>query len=438
MSDRKRYKLRRAAALSGHKRREIARHPEPSGLPSLDRQASVRLWLRELGVGGVDVLLALAAAIVSGIAYFPIVRGLLSGQSDYSAHASFAQLLVDQHVIYAPACLFHLLTAGIVLSGATASFRSAALAVAVGSYALLGALIYLAAHQALDRGRGLAGRLVALAVAIALPFVQPVEPRIPYTIGYIWAEPYYSPTYALLKPLALAASAFAVCFLTPPGRARRLSIVLCAAFVAAGTLAKPNFAICALPAVVVCSAFNYLRKRRFSMAGVAFGILLPALAVLFWQHQRTYAAPGSYQYNDSIVFAPLAVMRIHATGLASKYLLSVLFPLSILVVYGRRAWTDAGLRFSLVAFAFGTAYTYTLGEKIHLQAGNFLWGAYITLFILFFFSVAFLLRQILGGVRTPAAWLRATPCLLLLAAHLESGISTHLMYWRTYLSRFPL
>ena len=438
MSDRKRYKLRRTAARTTRNRREIAPDHEPSGFPPPNRQASIRLRLHELGASGADILLALAAAVVSGIAYFPIVRGLLSGPSDYTAHASFAQLLVDKGIIYAPACLFHLLVAGIVVSGATASFRAAALAVAVGSYALLGAMIYFAARQALGCGRSLASRLVPLAVAIALPFVQPVEPRISYTIGYLWAEPYYSPTYVLLKPLALAASAFAVCFLTPRGRDRRLSIVLCAAVVAAGTLAKPNFALCALPAVVVCSAWNYLRKRRFSMAGVAFGILLPALAVLLWQYQRTYASVAEHQYSDSIVFAPLAVMKYHATGLALKYLLSVLFPLSVLAVYGRRAWADTGLRFSSVAFAFGTAYTYTLAEKQGLGNGNFLWGTYITLFILFFFSIAFLLRQIRDGVRTPAAWLRATPCLLALAAHLESGISTHLLYLRMYLPKFPL
>lgn len=429
MSDHKRYKLRRAAARSGRKGRELARNHEPPEFPPPDRRAPI---------GGADALLASAAAIVSGIAYYPIVRGLLSGPSDYSAHASFAQLLVDKGIVYAPDCLFHLLVAGVVLSGAAASCRAGALAVAVGSYALLGAVIYLAARQALDRLRGPAGRLVALAVAIVLPFMQPVEPRIQYTIGYIWAEPYYSPTYALLKPLALAASAFAVCFLTPRGRDRKLSMVLCAAVMAAGTLAKPNFALCALPAVVVWSAWNYFRKRRFSMAGVALGILLPALAVLFWQYHRTYASATTGQYTDSIVFAPLKVMRFHATGLASKYFLSILFPLSILAAYGKRAWTDAGLRFSWVAFAFGTLYTYTLAEKLGWKSGNFLWGAYITLFILFFFSVAFLLRRIGDGARTPAAWLRATPCLLVLGAHLVSGISTHLQYLRLYLSKFPI
>jgi hypothetical protein len=45
-----------------------------------------------------------------------------------------------------------------------------------------------------------------------------------------------------------------------------------------------------------------------------------------------------------------------------------------------RAWDFRRLR-----FAPGTAYTYTLGEKLRLRAGNFLWGAYSTLFILFFF-----------------------------------------------------
>jgi len=365
---------------------------------------------------------------------------LLSGQSDYTAHAWFAQQFLEKGILYSPACLFHLLIAALVRLRITASFQTAALVIAVGSYAALGAVIYVCARQVFDTEGSWAKRGVAAAVAILLPFVQPAVPwGSTYGIGYIWAEPYYSPTYALLKPLALTVAAFAVCFLARSQRTNWKLISLCAVAAAAGTLAKPSFAICALPAIVVCSTYKYFRKEPFSPLGVLCGILIPMLAVLIWQHQRTYAGSSDARdYSDSIVFAPLVVMRMYASGLATKYLLSTLFPLSVLVFFGKRAWVDGGLRFSLIGLIFGTAYTYTLGEKIHLAAGNFLWSAYITLFLLYVFAMLFLLKEVAVAAPRWTILKRLVPCLAVLILQLAIGWSVHLTYLRTYIPRFPI
>jgi hypothetical protein len=378
---------------------------------------------------------------VGGAAYFPIVKGLLSGPSDYTAHAAFAQQFLEQGILYSPACLLHLLVAALVALRITASFPAATLAIAVASYAALGAVLYFCARRVFETGSGWAGRVLAASIAIILPFVQPAVPwRSTYSIGYIWAEPYYSPTYVLLKPLALAVAAFAVYFLTRSRKRNWGLISLCAVAAAAGTLAKPSFAICAVPAILVCSAYKYLRKEPFSRLGVLCGILLPMLAVLIWQHQRTYAGSGDplRDYSDSIVFVPLAVMRIHTSGLGVKYLLSTLFPLSVFVLYGKRAWADGGLRLSMIAFIFGTAYAYTLGEKLHLAAGNFLWSAYITVFLLYSFALMFVLKQVISGGPKGAMLKRAGPCLAVMIWHLASGLSVHLTYLRLYMPNFPI
>lgn len=370
-----------------------------------------------------DLVLALIAALLMGVTHFPIVQGLLSGPSDYTHHVEFAQLFLDKGILFSPACLLHLLAAALVRLGLAASCQGAILMVAVSAYAALGAALYLYARVILET----ASRLAPTLIASVVPFVQPAVPwGSTYVIGYIWAEPYFSPSYALLKPLALAAAAFAMYFLTASGKTHWPVISLCAASVAAGTLAKPSFTICALPAVVLLSAHNWFRKTPFSKTGVAFAWLLPAAAVLAWQIQRTYASPGGLgHYTDTVVFAPLAVMRIHAAGLSAKYFLSILFPLSVVLAYGRRAWADAGLRFSLVVFAFGTIYAYGLGERHQLASGNFLWCAYITLFILHFFAVVFLVKQITAAVPEARTPMRALPCLALLAWQLSIGISVY-------------
>jgi hypothetical protein len=261
------------------------------------------------------------------------------------------------------------------------------LEVVVCSHAAVGGVLYLAARWAFGSRAGIVGRLVPALIAVVGPFVQPpVGWGARYFIGYLWAEPYHSPTYALSKPFALASAAFAAYFLGTAAKPSWKTISLCAASVALGAIAKPSFMICALPAVVLCAAYQEIRKAPFSRSGVLYGWILPALSVLAWQYYRTYVLEGTQsQYGDSIIFAPLAVMRFHTNNLAIPYILSALLPLSVLLVYGRQAWADSGFRFSLIAFLFGTVYSYTLAEKLRLAAGNFLWSGYITVFVIYFF-----------------------------------------------------
>jgi hypothetical protein len=384
--------------------------------------------------GARDVFLSLAIAALTGAAYLPIMRGMLSGTSDYTAHAEFARRLAEQGVLVSPACLLHVLIVALVRSGLAATYESAALTVAVCSHAAVGAALYLCARWALgDRGR-LFGRIVPAIIAVIGPFVQPpVGWRARYFIGYIWAEPYHSPTYALLKPFALLAAVFAVYFFSQSKKNDWKSVLLCSFAVGAGTLSKPSFAICAFPAVVLYSADRYVRKAPFSKMAVLCGWLIPALAVLMWQYYRTYQGHDDpSQYSDRIIFAPLVVMRLHAKHLAAPYFWSILLPLCVLLAYGKRAWADTGLKFSLLTFLFGTLYAYTLAEQLRLQAGNFLWSAYITLFVVYFFSVVFVFRQVMVMRTSKENRWRARVSLAALAWQLTSGIAVHLNYVRLY------
>lgn len=372
-------------------------------------------------IGWADLLPMSVAAVFGAAVCYPIVDAMSRLQGDYAGHAGFAQRFAEDGVLYAPACLLHLIAAAMVRSGITASYLNSIVVITLASYGLTAAAIYVISCQALcpDKQRR---RWLPFLFAMVVPFIQPatITPGRGAQIGYLWAEPYHNPTYALLKPFALVSTALLLSFLagrTPPGW-RRISI--CAVIVAAGTLAKPNLAICALPAIAVWAAYAWLRKEPVPLKVLILAWIVPAVAVLSWQHQWAYWGDPSTRYHDSIVFAPLKAMRIHSTNLALQYLLTILFPLTVLAVYPKRAWQDIGFRFSAIAFLFGTAYTYTLGEKIHMGDGNFLWSAYITLFLLYLFSTLFLIRQIRSGA-TRSAWLRAAPCVVALGWHLTSG-----------------
>jgi hypothetical protein len=329
--------------------------------------------------------------------------------------------------------LLHIVVAGLVQFRLAASYDSGLFGVVVCSHAAVPAVLYFCARWALS-ATGVHGRLIPAAIAVVGPFVQPLVPLTSfYSIGYFWAEPYHSPTYALSKPFALASAAFAVYFLGTSAKPSWRAMAACAASVLLGTLAKPSFMICALPAVVLLAAYAFLRKTPFSHAGVFYGWILPSLAVLGWQFVRTYIMEGSStHYGDSIIFAPFEVMGLYAKNLVKLYFMSVGFPLSVLLLYGRRAWENGGFRFSLVAFLLGTLYAYTLAEQYRLRAGNFLWSGYIALFILYFFSILFVLREVTKPSPTMATFARAAICLALLAWHVTCGVSVHINYLRLY------
>jgi hypothetical protein len=348
-----------------------------------------------LAITYTDVLLAFIPGILAGIAYFHLVSRLAYNPGDYTAHELFARYLVEKGIIFSPACLFHFGVAALVRAGST--YPQAAVIVTVGAYGLTSLLLYLVARQMFRTSGVLVSRSIALIFAIAAPLVQPISRQM-YQIGFIYSEPYLSPTYALMKPFALLSAAFVVYFLRAPRRSHWSATLACAFAAIASTMAKPSFAICAVPSSALLAAFSVAKKKPFSMAGVIGGFLIPAVAVLGWQLLRTYqpdATLDTPDYRDSIVFAPLKVMRLYATGLSLKYLLSGVGPFCVLVFYFRRAWSDSGVRFATCALVFGAAYTYLFAEKLRLGAGNFLWSSYISMFILNVFALLFLLRQMM-------------------------------------------
>src|SRR5208283_3572944 len=156
---------------------------------------------------------------LSCLLYVPVTIHSFQFESDYTKHLEFAEKMYRTHQLVVPQFLFHFLTIGVVEVAGT-SFQSAALLVLGVSYALTGLLVYRetarvlvpvqSSRQALWGG-ALAGLVLGLAVLFIQPILRPNQSHV-YQIGYLWAEPYWSPTYSLLKPLALASAVSALAF----------------------------------------------------------------------------------------------------------------------------------------------------------------------------------------------------------------------------------
>jgi hypothetical protein len=95
------------------------------------------------------------------------------------------------------------------------------------------------------------------------------------------------------------------------------------------------------------------------------------------------------------------------------------------LLYWKSARRDLPLNFAVLLFAFGAGYGIFLAEAQKSWAGNLIWGAYVTLFILYLFSATFLVRQLKTASWKGAQKIRHLAAVALLLAHAGSGILTH-------------
>lgn len=236
---------------------------------------------------------------------------------------------------------------------------------------------------------------VSLLLAAPVAILFPIDKHL--YLGYISTNVFHNPTILLLKPLALLSFGYAVKsfdnnrgLLSNCGLFCIITTVTCA-------LTKPSFTICILPAMALLIIFKLFNRDSLNWNLLLFGFFLPAILILALQFRMTYSSSqlqGVYIGSSNIIVAPLAVMQSYSSWLPAKLLLSLAFPLALLLCYFRTALKDTGLQLCWLAFMFGAAFTYLLAESgPRMFQGNFTWSAQITLFILFIYSARFLFRS---------------------------------------------
>jgi hypothetical protein len=372
-------------------------------------------------------LVSLLVAAVSG----SIATGLFARSDDFRSHLTVALHLYETARPIAPHFLFHGITAVVYAVLPGPSIFVAGAVVIVAAYCVTGGVTYAIYWRALRHSRLAAPWLIAV-TTVATLMAQPITAVQTYTIGYLWSEPYHSPTFTMLKPFTLAGFAGTAWFLTHRQASGAGLGVLFALVTLASALTKPSFVICVLPAAALMMAWRLWQRLPLSSWSLIGGLYAPAGAVLAWQFLAAFSgAGGDEMYQDSVSWAPLKFMSHWATGLAAKFAASTLFPLTVMALYWPTARRDTLLQFAWLCFGFGAVYSYAVVETDHWAAGNFVWSGYITLFTLFVATTIFWLRQTaLSDERWPLT--RALACGAVLALHVLSGVRLAWLYLREY------
>ena len=373
---------------------------------------------------------ALVSVVVSAV-YGRIAWGMFVRSDDFNDHLLIAQHLYETGRPTVPHFLFHGVTAALHAALSTKPILVAGALATVAAHFLTGAVTYTVYWNAFRGSRLAAPGLIAVLSLLTL-MAQPITIANAYTLGYFWPEPYHSPTYAMLKPFALAGFAGTAWFLTRSQWSVGL-VVLFGLVAVAGGLSKPSFMICVLPAAVLMTTYRLWTRQPCSARSLNDGLYAPAAAVLAWQFFVAFSGtsdPGG-MYHDSVSWAPLKVMHYWARGLPAKFAASVLFPLTVTALYWPLARRDTLLQFAWLCFGFGALYSYALVETTNWTAGNFVWSGYITLFTLLVATTIFWLRHTaLPEGRWPDT--RALVCGAALALHVVSGARLTWLYLTHY------
>jgi hypothetical protein len=370
-------------------------------------------------------------SIVAGAVYGRIAWGMFVRSDDFNDHLLIAQHLYETGRPTVPHFLFHGVTAAIHAVLSTEPILVAGALATVAAHFLTGAVLY-AVYWSAFRGSRLAAPGLAAVLALFTLLAQPITLANAYTLGYIWPEPYHSPTYAMLKPFALACFAGTAWFLARRQWSIRLTVLFGIVTVAGG-LSKPSFMICVLPAALLMAAYRLWRRQPLSTRSLIDGLYAPAAAVLVWQFSVAFSgvddAGGMYQ--DSVSWAPLKVMQFWATGLPAKFVASALFPLAVTALYWPLARRDTLLQFAWMCFGVGALYSYALIETTNWASGNFIWSGYITLFTLMVAATIFWLRHATSaeGTWTDA---RSLLCGAVFVLHVASGARLTWLYLTHY------
>lgn len=382
-------------------------------------------WKKLLRSQNWKVILLLVVATGSLCAPIYFHRITVPVDTDYGTHVAFTQqLLAGQElntgVLSHP--VIQLVLAGMVLaSGGRLGPYGSLIILQVLTQAFTALILYFYLGQGQRRGWD----WLRAGVALTLTFVGPIMLLAfkdgLFFYGYVGLANYHNPTIHLLKPFALLSFLLAVRAVS--GQMSRWGGILASALlIMLAAWIKPNYTLSILAALGLVILIRLLQRSRVDWKLLLFGFYLPGLLTLGlqWWIAYSHGDPGT-----GIVWAPFQVESAYSHDLALKFLLSVLFPLVVLVLARRSLLKDSDLLVAWAGFLAGAAQFYLLAEGgDRMYHANFRWSAQVMLFLLFAAAARWFFRQgwLEGRIRLLQRWIANLTYL----AHLAGGIAYYI------------
>jgi hypothetical protein len=374
----------------------------------------------------VVLTLVISTMVISGAIYFR--RIVYPTNNDYSTHVLYTQQMLDNKYEDVPDInLGHpglqILLAGIhLLTFKKVGLYGSLIVVQTLTQALTALILY---FFWFDEGEGKGNNWSRAFWSLTLTIVAPVMLLAitdeKYYFGYIGLANYHNPTIHLLRPFALLSFICAARTIRNE-RSTKLLVLASALLIILSAVIKPSYALTILPGLGLVTLLRLYRKKPLDWTMLILGFVLPAGLVLLAQWIFTYILSGG---GGAIGFHPFEVESAFSDYLFLKFLLSTLFPLSVLFIRYRDFLREPDLQLAWFTFIIGAAQLYLLAEEgDRFYHGNFRWGAQISLFLLFAVSVRHIFR-----VERITGFIRRSDKLIVYGtylAHLAAGVAYYI------------
>jgi len=167
-------------------------------------------------------------------------------------------------------------------------------------------------------------------------------------------------------------------------------------------LTKPNYILAFLPVLgLVALVQAAIRRNRSGFQNLLLLVGLSALVggILYIQSTEPVSSgpfgnPNASEESVHIAFAPFAVWRLYSPNVPVSLLLSVAFPLGVILLYYQEVKTDVSVLFAWGVFLVATAQYALLAETGERFAdANWIWASNIAMYLVFLVSTVVLLAQ---------------------------------------------
>jgi len=284
-----------------------------------------------------------------------------------------------------------------------------------------------------------------LLLSVGLTIASPITIWADYVmIGYINPIVYHNPTLIALRLFAIPVSLLALSVFSNTSyrnaNHQLYTLLLCASVILLSTLAKQSYTLVLIPGCCAFAAWRIFRGNRVDGMLLVFGICIPGSLMLGLQYLISYVGSS----DSTISFGVFAFFRNYIPDwrVPVQLALSLAFPLTVYLLYFAEARKHLYLNFSWTVFAVSAMVSYCLyetGDRIY--HGNFLWNSYITVFVLMFASLQFLVQQYGRSrlawpqdcrSRPPKISLKLSISVVLFGAHVFFGIGYYIRFMTGY------
>ena len=152
------------------------------------------------------------------------------------------------------------------------------------------------------------------------------------------------------------------------------------------TAAKPNFILAVAPVMLVFLIIDLVKKSAPAGKLLLFATsVIPSFLIMFLQNRALYDVNNG---SNHIVIAPGRAMGVHASNILAVSVLSILFPLMVLLWHGKELFKNRVLLFAWMSAGVGFLQYFLFSEfGARDMDANFSWGYAFTIILIFGISL---------------------------------------------------